>query len=776
MKIRILRKDFSRNKIITATLFVFIMLAAMLVSGAAHIVVTLFGSIDSLFTRSHAPHYVQMHAGELNQADIDAFASSNELVKDHQTVSMLGINGAYIYLGDNELSEAGSIVENSFVMQNHAFDYLLDTDSSIVQMEDGEIGVPIYHMKQYDLELGDSVRIVKDDFSKEFTIAAFVRDVQMNPSIVTSKRFLVSDNDWTALRDHMGEIEYLIEFRLHDPDRVHEFEAMYQASGLPQKDTALTYSLYQLLNGITDGIAAAVIMLISLLLIAIAALCLRFTLTATIEEDYREIGVMKAIGISSRDIRSLYMVKYVLLAVLASLSGWLISRLLGHLFTQNIALYMGLAPASVWNHIVPALGALLVGSAVVLYCRFVLRRFGRISAVEALREGVLQTGERGRQAFRLSRSSLGNVNLFLGIKAVFSRFSMYGVLCFVFTLCAFLMIVPFNFLNTIQSPDFVSYMGAGRSDIRIDLQQGEEMEQRFNQIDGYLRQDADVTKYASFVTAAYQAENAEGTYENIKVELGDFSVFPLQYVNGTAPATEDEIALSTMNAEELGKSVGDTLTVLAGEQERTLTVTGVYQDVTNGGKTAKGLLPYAPDQILWYVVNLEVADGVSVPDKIEEYHAAFSAVKITDMDDYVSQTLGGLIDQLSLSVVLAYGLGIAISILITAMFFHMLIAKEGAQIAIMRSLGLTAADLRVQYITRAMLVLLIGVVLGTAAAVTLGQGLAGALIPGISSMRFIIHPLASFIVSPLLLVAAVTGTMLCVSMSMNKQKLTLTAQ
>lgn len=574
----------------------------------------------------------------------------------------------------------------------------------------------------------------------------------------------------------MGEIEYLIEFRLHDPDRVHEFEAMYQASGLPQKDTALTYSLYQLLNGITDGIAAAVIMLISLLLIAIAALCLRFTLTATIEEDYREIGVMKAIGISSRDIRSLYMVKYVLLAVLASLSGWLISRLLGHLFTQNIALYMGLAPASVWNHIVPALGALLVGSAVVLYCRFVLRRFGRISAVEALREGVLQTGERGRQAFRLSRSSLGNVNLFLGIKAVFSRFSMYGVLCFVFTLCAFLMIVPFNFLNTIQSPDFVSYMGAGRSDIRIDLQQGEEMEQRFNQIDGYLRQDADVTKYASFVTAAYQAENAEGTYENIKVELGDFSVFPLQYVNGTAPATEDEIALSTMNAQDLGKSVGDTLTVLAGEQERTLTVTGVYQDVTNGGKTAKGLLPYAPDQILWYVVNLEVADGVSVPDKIEEYHAAFSAVKITDMDDYVSQTLGGLIDQLSLSVVLAYGLGIAISILITAMFFHMLIAKEGAQIAIMRSLGLTAADLRVQYITRAMLVLLIGVVLGTAAAVTLGQGLAGALIPGISSMHFIIHPLASFIVSPLLLVAAVTGTMLCVSMSMNKQKLTLTAQ
>jgi len=76
---RILKKDISGNKVITATLSLFILLAAMLVSGALNIMIT-----------------------------------------------MLGINGASIYLGNNEDSETGSIIENSFVIQNKDFDFLLN--------------------------------------------------------------------------------------------------------------------------------------------------------------------------------------------------------------------------------------------------------------------------------------------------------------------------------------------------------------------------------------------------------------------------------------------------------------------------------------------------------------------------------------------------------------------------------------------------------------------------------------------------------------------------
>lgn len=308
---RILKKDIIKNKVITATLFLFILLAAMLVSGAVHIITTLFGSIDSLFEQARAPHFVQMTAEEINQNEIDVFAHNNPLVENQQTVKLLGIDGINIYLGNNTVSEVGSIIDNSFVVQNRTFDFLIDTDSNIIYVNDREIAVPIFHMQQYGLQIGDTVRITDGDFTKTFIITAFVRDVQMNPSIVSSKRFVVSENDWQILYDNIGELEYLISFRLHDISTLSEFEIMYQSSNLPQTGIAITYSLFRMLNAITDGVLAAVIVLISLLLIAIAALCLRFTLTANIEEDFREIGVMKAIGIAGRDMRRLYMVKYV---------------------------------------------------------------------------------------------------------------------------------------------------------------------------------------------------------------------------------------------------------------------------------------------------------------------------------------------------------------------------------------------------------------------------------------------------------------------------------
>ena len=57
----------------------------------------------------------------------------------------------------------------------------------------------------------------------------------MNPSIIHSKRFLVSDTDFDSLQKGFHEKEYLIEFLLNDPEKIKEFSEAYQSSGLPDK-------------------------------------------------------------------------------------------------------------------------------------------------------------------------------------------------------------------------------------------------------------------------------------------------------------------------------------------------------------------------------------------------------------------------------------------------------------------------------------------------------------------------------------------------------------
>ena len=99
----------------------------------------------------------------------------------------------------------------------------------------------------------------------------------------------------------------------------------------------------------------------------------------------------------------------------------------------------------------------------------------------------------------------------------------------------------------------------------------------------------DIEKYAAYITSSYQVKNAEGSWDYMNVEIGDFSVFPLKYLEGRAPEAEGEISLSFANAgkDALNKKVGDEITVKAGTDEKTLKVTGIYQDITNGGNTAK---------------------------------------------------------------------------------------------------------------------------------------------------------------------------------------------
>jgi putative ABC transport system permease protein len=92
----------------------------------------------------------------------------------------------------------------------------------------------------------------------------------------------------------------------------------------------------------------------------------------------------------------------------------------------------------------------------------------------------------------------------------------------------------------------------------------------------------------------------------------------------------------------------------------------------------------------------------------------------------------------------------------------MLITKDASQIAIMRSLGFSLRNVRVQYLTRALLLLSIGIVLGTVFSNTLGQRIVSALwaFMGASQIKFVIDPIQAYVLFPLLLMLTVFITTL----------------
>ncbi len=159
-------------------------------------------------------------------------------------------------------------------------------------------------------------------------------------------------------------------------------------------------------------------------------------------------------------------------------------------------------------------------------------------------------------------------------------------------------------------------------------------------------------------------------------------------------------------------------------------------------------------------MSLDLAPGADIAAKMHEYSELFAPARVTDLDSYLSQTLGSTIDGLVMVTAGATAVGIAVAVLITSLFLRMLISKDAKRIAIMKSLGFSLRALRVQYLTTALLLLAVGIGAGSLFSNTIGQRLVSLLwgLMGASQIRFVIDPLQAYVLLPLLLMLAVAVT------------------
>lgn len=748
---KLILNDMKRSKLITITIAVFILLSAMLTSLAAILSVSLFTSIDRMVENARTPHFLQMHSGEVNMRQLSGFAGEQENVEDFQVTSFLNIEGAELVIGEDSL--AGSVQDNGLSVQSERFDFLLGLDGEIIHPAKGEIYVPVYYMKSGQANIGDSVAI----HGVRFTVAGFLRDSQMNASMISSKRFLVNEADFEQVRE-FGRLEYLIAFRLTDPSAVSALEAAYLSAELPANGPpAITYSLFKMANAIDDGIMIAVLILISALVIIVSFLCIRFTLLAKIEEDYREIGVLKAIGLRTRSMKQLYLAKYGALAGIACTAGFVLSLFAKEPFLANIRLYMGEADSSGLGAVFGLLGAVMIFFVVTLYVNGVLRRFKQISAAEAIRFGAPLEKSKAVSGFRLSGSRILSPNIFLGLKDVLLRKRLYATMLSVLVISSFLMIVPQNIYNTISQRNFMTYMGIGECDMRVDIQQTDNIAGKTAEIASFMAQDSAIEKYTVLTSYMFDMPMADGSAGKLKVELGDHSVFPIEYSTGRAPQSESEIAVSRFVADDLEMGLHDTIVLMIDGQEKTLTLCGIYSDITNGGKTAKAVFETGGDSVLWSIIPVKLRSGATADAKTAEYKNRFSFAKAADIDEYMNQTFGGITDAVQKVAYAAIAVAAMLTMLVTLLFIKMLLTKDRYSIAVLKSLGFKTSEIRVQYLTRAFFVLIVGIVIGTILANTLGELVGTGLIAsfGASTFRFVVNPMFAYLFSPVLMAVCV---------------------
>lgn len=439
---KLIWNDIGQNKLLSFVTLVFMTITAMLLALTVLLSVNLLGAIDDLMAKAQTPDFLQMHAGEIDREEISQFAGKHDEIKEWQVCRFLNLENSSVSLGGKSLAD--STQDNGLCVQGDQFDYLLDMENKRHEVAKGEVYVPAGYRALYDLSVGDFLQIG----SCELRIAGFIRDSQMNSMMASSKRFLVNEADYERIKEQ-GEEEYLIEFLLREEADTGVFGTAYAEAGLPANGPTVTKPLIRMMNALSDGMMILVIFLVSIVVLLISLLCIRFVLALRMEKDMREVGMLKALGIGKKKIRQIYFSKYVLLAACGALVGLVFAYLIqGPLVKQMQELY-GVAKSGWQTGIFSVLAVMLTEGIILFSIRKGLKRTEKLSVLEAL---FLEPREEKKK-----------------------EYLQYLLIGFVTAACVFLMLVPENLYSTLSSPDFVTYMGIGNGEIRIDVRQTEDI-------------------------------------------------------------------------------------------------------------------------------------------------------------------------------------------------------------------------------------------------------------------------------------------------------------
>ncbi|MBG9987741.1 hypothetical protein HZY88_01955 [Aerococcaceae bacterium DSM 111176] len=145
MEWNMIKNDLKRNKMINLTLFLFMTLSTILAVLSVIMAVQTITSVNRLYETAEPPHFLQMHKGDINQVEIDAFMADQAEVTDWQTVTMINVYGENITITkeNDSFNLADNQLDIGLVTQSPGKDLLLDAHHETIELLPGEIAMPI---------------------------------------------------------------------------------------------------------------------------------------------------------------------------------------------------------------------------------------------------------------------------------------------------------------------------------------------------------------------------------------------------------------------------------------------------------------------------------------------------------------------------------------------------------------------------------------------------------------------------------------------------------
>ena len=786
MYLSILKKDLKRKKAMNMILLLFIILATMFVSSSVNNIINVTTALDNYFEMANVPDYLVATMNKNLSVDIDETVGSASAVDCYAMENILFLSS------DNFIFEDEDIVINggtNLVQSDIWMNYFLSDGSILETVKPGEFYMTEGKADALGVDVGDRLTIELNGVSREFVLADKIKDALLGSNQLSITRYIISEEDFECFLSAENTEEYyggtLVYLYSSDMEKVSTQIKPIVDNSIRTMDRAFMEFCY-----IFDMIVVGVLLVVSIILIAIAFVVLRFTISVTLSEEFREIGVMKAIGIGNFRIRGLYLVKYMGLSVIGATIGFALSFPFGEMLmsVSSQSIIVGNQSPILIN----IFCTVLVIAVILLFCYECTDKVKKMTPIDAIRNG--QTGERFRKKslMSLGKSKL-SVTSFLALNDIASSPKRYGIISLTFFLCLSLLLILSATVSTMNSDSLATTFGWADCDIYIDSKIGaeciledghEKLEKHLNNMEQTLAQNDIPAK--CYQETMFNLPVAFGENEsNICIYQGTGTTMDMyEYTAGTVPQNTDEIAITRIAADKLNANIGDTVTIKTIDGDKEYMITGFFQSMNTQGS---GIRLHSDEYINYAqatgYVNTQIVftdnpDSEEINWRMEEIQRIFPEYENIETCAETVKDMLGVADTLASVKSLIVILAIILAALITVLMERSFIAKEQGEIALMKAVGTRNGKIYAYHALRFLFVGIIAVCIGEMFAMPLTHLCIDPIFKMMGmelAVDYVINPVEMYLIFPIVILATTTVSAFLTSIYTRKIKSSDTA-
>lgn len=723
MWFKILRKDLMKQKSVNIILFLFITLSTIFLASSVSNIRVVMGGIRTYMEYANVSDVMVILGGEEEKDAIEEWIKSRSEITEYAYEQLCQIKADDIILEKEgktaSLDASGASMYLGYTGGRYAKP--LDSGGNNLVLAAGEVAVAPALMERNTLQVGDEIQIMISGRTFSYQITVQSMDILFGNEMSGMGRLVFCREDYDKMVSDCTNVKVgVYGFNTGNPEKTLE---SLNRQGFGTIANAIESSLYFMLY-VFDMIIAALLIAIGVCLILISLMILRFSLSFTMEENYREIGVMKAIGMRNFSIRKIYMTKYLAIVIAGASAGFLASIPAGAFMTKSVSknMVLGSAASAYGIHF---LCSLAVVAFVAVMCLLFTGKLKKISAIEAIRNGG--NGERYQRRRGLSlykRKHMGTVS-FLGLNDILCNMKRYLVLFLTFCISFVLITVPLNTLTTIESDEMVSKFSLN-PDAAVYMEtieaEGDEPYHSTKDLEKALRRVEQ-----EMAGKGYDAELSVGALVFLQFTMNDegkvakfLTNYPIgknggycEYEEGAAPELENEVAFSKKVMEENHLEIGDTVTAGLNGKEQKFIITGYYSDYMQLGKSAR-LNPAIDmsNEIMmgYWKTTVDMDTELTQEQLAAELKREFPQYEWITAQEAVDANIGSVKQtmramQHPMTVMLC-----VLIMLISFMMMKLFIVREKGQLAMLKSIGWRDHDIRMWLVMRMVWVVILSMV------------------------------------------------------------------